>query len=134
MTKKNYFIEIAKLSSLLSTCSRLKVGCVLVDKDNKIISTGYNGVLSKLPHCNVTNKDMKTPCDCIHAEMNAILRIGDKKPIVCYVTSSPCLNCAKALSVIGIKKIIYINKYRDFNRVKEYLDFTKIKIESFENV
>jgi dCMP deaminase len=55
MTRPNidsYFISIAALVATRSTCLRRSVGCVLVDKRKHVLSTGYNGVASGLPHCN----------------------------------------------------------------------------------
>ena len=45
------FIKVATLMAKHSTCVRKQVGAVIV-KNNRIISTGYNGVPSGMKHCN----------------------------------------------------------------------------------
>jgi len=45
-----YFMDIASLVSVRATCERLKVGSVVV-KENKVISTGYNGSPLGEEHC-----------------------------------------------------------------------------------
>jgi len=47
----DYFMGVANLISKRSTCCRIQVGCVLVSVENKIISTGYNGVTKDAEHC-----------------------------------------------------------------------------------
>ena len=52
-----YFAGIADLVAKRSTCRRRTVGCVLVDSQNHIVATGYNGVPAKFPHC------VDNPCE-----------------------------------------------------------------------
>ena len=68
-TWEEYFVKIAKVTSERSSCERLKVGCVIV-KDNRILTTGYNGFISGCPHKSivVNNHEQAT----IHAEQNAV--------------------------------------------------------------
>jgi len=70
-----YFIRIAKEVASRSTCPRAAVGAVIV-KDNKIISTGYNGVVSGRPHCEDIGCIMEDGhCQkAVHAEINAIIQ------------------------------------------------------------
>lgn len=46
----DYFFEIAEVVSKRSTCLRRRYGAVIV-KNNKIISTGYNGASVGEPNC-----------------------------------------------------------------------------------
>lgn len=46
------FLEHAEIEAKMSTCLRRQVGCVMVDEQHKILSTGYNGVAAGMPHCN----------------------------------------------------------------------------------
>ncbi len=115
---QEYFMNIAKIVSERSTCDRAYVGCVLVNKDNRIVSTGYNGSISGNPQCDEVGHTMRDGhcIATIHAEMNALLYCAKEgisvKDSVCYVTHFPCLNCTKALIQAGISKIYYENGYR----------------------
>lgn len=114
----NYFMAQAVLLALRSTCSRLEVGALLV-KDKRVIAGGYNGSVSGDVHCIdegcyvVDNHCLRT----IHAEMNALLQCAklgistDQAEV--YVTHFPCLHCTKALLQAGIRKIYYLNDYRN---------------------
>ena len=113
-----YFMEITELVASRSTCDRAFVGCVLVNGDKRIVSTGYNGSIGGNPHCSEIGHTMRDGhcIATIHAEMNALLYCAKEgisvKGATCYVTHFPCLNCTKALIQAGIKKIIYQNDYR----------------------
>lgn len=126
-----YFKKIVILTKANSTCARLAVGALITTLDGYILSTGYNGVPSGMAHCNLMNKLGVTPCNCIHAEQNAIIRCSEswRTPKICYVTAFPCLSCAKLLAGINVKKIFYIDDYREQNRSMTFLDEAGIKYE-----
>ena len=117
-----YFMKIAENTAELSRDPRTKVGAVLV-KDKKILSTGYNGpprnFYDGLVPFNNFNYDSELSEQknsyMIHAEVNAILNyegfLPNLKDSTLYVTVSPCHECAKFLSQVGIKKIIYLEDY-----------------------
>lgn len=111
-----------------STCIRRSVACILTDSKNRVLSTGYNGVASGMPHCNhgETREDgfavtyfpnacsgAEYPsghgldqCQAIHAEQNALLQCGDVDKIHnVYVSCSPCIHCMKLLMNTGAKMI-----------------------------
>lgn len=120
---QKFFIGTAKLASNLSKAQRTKVGAVIV-KDGRIISTGYNGMPSGSNNCceNILpDGTLVTKKEVIHAEANAIYfcaRNGistDKTEL--YLTMSPCINCALAIIQAGIKRVYYINDYRDLSGV-----------------
>lgn len=115
-----YFLQMAKLISTRATCLRRSVGCILVDKLNHVLSTGYNGVARGLPHCNEPTEIFLdgTPriygnacsgatapsgtkldeCGAIHAEQNALLQCKNVQEIVtAYITITPCIHCVKLL-------------------------------------
>jgi len=114
----DYFITIATLVSKRSSCDRLHVGCILV-KDNRIISTGYNGHLPNASHRSIirNNHEQLT----VHAEVNSLLDCAKRNTntldACAYITHFPCLNCFKSLITAGIKKIYYLNDYKNDNIV-----------------
>ena len=107
-----------------SKCVSYHVGAVIV-KDKRIISIGYNGTPPDLPNCcDVFDKDNFDPDEHskwssdneIHAEMNAILFAAKKGEDIegcdLYVTTSPCTECLKNISMSGIKNVYYLYPYR----------------------
>lgn len=124
----DYYMNIAVQVSLRSTCTRRRVGAVIV-KDNRILSTGYNGSPSKIPNCtdftdrcyrslnNIPSGEKLDLCYAIHAEQNAImnaLRTGESlEGASIYITTFPCSTCAKLILQSGIRNIYYIDTYKD---------------------
>jgi dCMP deaminase len=131
ISKDEYFMKIAEVVSLRSTCIKRKVGAVLV-KDSHIISTGYNGVPPGFKHCttqscvrqNLNSGEKPELCRGIHAEVNCIIQAaihgtsiqGDS---ILYCTTFPCMSCLKVLINAGIKKLVYKEGYDMENKVKE---------------
>ena len=116
---RDYFKEIVQVTAKRSPCDRLHVGCLLV-KDNRIISQGYNGFLSGLPHKSIVMNDHEV--STIHAEQNAIVDCA-KRGVSCdgcdaYVTHHPCLQCAKLLHACGVKHIYYLNDYKNDDTIR----------------
>ncbi|MBL7576307.1 dCMP deaminase [Peptoniphilus asaccharolyticus DSM 20463] len=113
-----YFLEITEMVATRSTCDRAFVGCVIVNSEHRIVSTGYNGSLSGNPQCDEIGHTMRDGhcIATIHAEMNALLYCAKEgisvKGCTAYVTHFPCLNCTKALIQAGIKAIYYRDAYR----------------------
>ena len=111
-----YFAAQALLIANRSTCKRASVGAVIV-KENKVISTGYNGSVSGTEHC-IDHECLMVDGHCVrtlHAEVNAILQRAERgipKGFTVYVTHFPCLNCTKQLLQVGCKRVVYINQYR----------------------
>lgn len=114
----SYFMEITEMVATRSTCDRAFVGCTLVNKDNRIVSTGYNGSVAGNPHCDEVGHVLRDGhcIATIHAEMNALLYCAKEgisvKGATAYITHFPCLNCTKALIQAGIAKIVYKHDYR----------------------
>ncbi len=113
-------MEIARITAKRSTCLRRNVGCVIVDKEGYILSTGYNGVPRDFTHCiespcqgSKSNSGLNLDsCKALHAEQNAIARL--KEPFnaeILYVTTSPCIACTKLILATSIKTIIYDVEY-----------------------
>ena len=130
-----YFMSIAKLTSVRSSCKRLQVGCVIV-KDKHVVSMGYNGFLPSFPHESIVinNHEQAT----VHAEQNAIADAACRGTSVnngtAYITHYPCINCFKILIASGIKKIFYLNDYNNDPTIQTLLQknssisITKINI------
>ena len=138
LTRDEYFIKLAYQVSQRGTCDRAYVGCVLVNEDNRIVSTGYNGSIKGNPHCDQVGHTMREGhcIATIHAEMNALLYCAKEGISVdsctCYVTHFPCLNCTKSLIQAGIKRICYTHAYRVDSYALELLKRNKIIIEKID--
>ena len=128
-----YFMRLAETVAMRGTCDRAYVGCVLVNSENRIVSTGYNGSIKGNAHCDEIGHTMRDGhcIATIHAEMNAILYCAKEgisvKDTICYVTHFPCLNCTKSLIQAGISKIYYHEAYRVDEYAIELLDRNNIE-------
>ena len=126
----DYFLGICNQVKLRSP-DITKVGAVLVSmNDNRIISTGYNG---SPPNCNDnidwTNREFVHSI-IIHAELNCLLYANSKfEESILYITLSPCIQCIKIIASAKIKKVIYIDEYRDIEKVRELCKYFGIVIE-----
>lgn len=120
-TRNEWLMEVAKATAKRGTCLRRQVGCVLINKHNHIIATGYNGPAYGLPHCTQvqpclganypsgTNLEL---CEAIHAEQNALLQCRDVFSIeACFTTSSPCITCVKLLLNTSCHVIVFEEEY-----------------------
>ena len=105
---------MAKIWAENSYCTRRKVGALIV-KDKMIISDGYNGTPAGFENvCEL--EDGTTKPYVLHAEANAITKIArsgnSSEGATIYVTTSPCIECAKLIIQSGIKRVVYSEKYR----------------------
>ena len=110
MSKKwdDYFMEIATLTASISKDPRTKVGAVIVDKHNRIISSGFNGLARGIPKENkyLNDRDIKNMM-VLHAEQNAIMHAKqDLTGTSIYVTHFPCAHCASFIIQAGISEVI----------------------------
>jgi dCMP deaminase len=126
----SYFKEIVQVTAKRSPCSRLHVGCLLI-KDNRIISQGYNGFLPGCPHKSILRDNHEQAT--IHAEQNALCDCSKRgvssNDCIAYITHYPCLICTRLLIASGIKKIYYINDYKNDDLVEYFLNQKNINIE-----
>jgi len=116
--KHKLYLDIVKRIAEESYCKRLKVGALIV-KDGNIISFGYNGTPTGMP--NICEEQNITLSYVLHAESNAITK-ACKSPIstegaTLYLTHSCCVECAKLIAQSGIKKVYYLQRYRDLSGV-----------------
>lgn len=113
-----YFMDIARQVSTRSTCDRKHVGAVLVH-DKTILSTGYNGSIRGLPHCDDVGHVMENGhcVATVHAEANAIIQAAKNgvriEGAAIYTTASPCWPCFKLIANCGCIRIIFGEFYRD---------------------
>jgi dCMP deaminase len=124
-----------------STCSRAKVGAVIV-RDRSILATGYNGAPAGLPHCldvgcliyESRTPDGEVEQNCyrtIHAEINAIAQAARNGVAIrdadIYVTHTPCIHCLKVLINTGMRTVYYERPYK-LATIAELLAFARIKL------
>ena len=134
--KDEWALRLAEVVAQRGTCLRRQVGAVLLDKDGRVLATGYNGRPAGSVHCNqkeagTTYGAMPTfcfphacpaasapsgtqleGCEAIHAEANALLQCRDTREIwTCAVTTSPCIHCVKLLLNTGCRRIIFRERY-----------------------
>ena len=121
-----YFMTLATNVATRTTCLRRGVGAVVV-KDRRILATGYNGVPSGIQHCSKVGclrKKLDVPsgqrheiCRGLHAEQNAIIQAArwgiNISDSTVYVTTQPCVVCAKMLINASVREIVYKNPYPD---------------------
>ena len=128
LTWDEYFMAIAKLSSLRSKDPSTQVGACIVDCCNRILSIGYNGAPNGFhddvfPWDRVGNMLSTKYAFVCHAELNAILNYrGSRKDLEnakIYVDLFPCNECAKLIVQSGIKEVYYLcDKYKDTDGVR----------------
>lgn len=134
-----YFMQIVEVVKTRSTCLRRQVGAVIV-KDNRIITTGYNGAPSHLKHCTelggcerqkmgIPSGERHELCRALHAEQNAIIqaaKLGNTtEGATIYVNVQPCIICAKMIINAGIVRVVYKGDYPD-EMAKSMLEEAKI--------
>lgn len=116
----------------MSPATRLKVGAALCDDEMNILALGYNHPIVSAP-CEIINQETgELETDnrrMLHAEESIIAicnqeRISLKGKII-VLTHSPCSQCAKMLAACGVKKILFVDLYRNTDSF-EVLDEAKI--------
>lgn len=108
------YMRMAFIWAENSYCKRRQVGALLV-KDQMIISDGYNGTPSGFENICEDENNVTKPY-VLHAEANAITKVArsnnSSEGATLYVTSSPCIECAKLIIQSGIKRVVYADSYR----------------------
>lgn len=108
------YLRMAEIWAENSYCIRRKVGAILV-KDKMIISDGYNGTPSGFENICEDEQGLTKPY-VLHAEANAITKVAksanNSEGATLYVTTSPCIECAKLIIQAGIVRVVYTNPYR----------------------
>ena len=108
------YLRMARIWAENSYCKRRQVGALIV-RDQMIISDGYNGTPSGFENVCEDENNVTKPY-VLHAEANAITKVAassnSSKDATIYVTSAPCIECAKLIIQSGIKRVVYSEKYR----------------------
>jgi dCMP deaminase len=121
-----YYLNMAGVVATRADCTRRQVGCVIVDEDHRVISTGYNGAPAGLPGClsdGACPRGQKSyeevapfstyaegagACIAAHAEANALLYARTScKGATAYITCPPCHGCSILLQAAGINTVIF---------------------------
>lgn len=125
-----YFSKIVMTTSERSPCERLQVGCLLVN-ENRIVSQGYNGFLPGCPHESIVRDNHEQAT--LHAEQNALMDCAKRgvscKGCTAYITHYPCIICTRLLLAGGIKKIKYVNDYKNDDLVKKFTEQCSVCVE-----
>lgn len=139
---ETYFMAMAIISSMRSKDGRTQVGACIANSQNRVVSTGYNGMPNNIPDAEMPwgldpddfmNAKYTYVC---HAELNSILNAhSNLEGCTLYTTLFPCNECTKAIIQSGIKKVVYLSdKYKEmdpFKASRSLLEKADIKIEKF---
>ncbi|MBN2523442.1 MAG: dCMP deaminase family protein [Bacteroidales bacterium] len=108
------YLEMARIWAKNSYCKRRQVGALIV-QGRMIISDGYNGTPEGFENVCEDEND-KTKPYVLHAEANAITKVAksnnSSEGATLYITTSPCLECAKLIIQSGIKRVVFCDNYR----------------------
>ncbi len=109
------YLRMARQWAQLSHCTRKQVGALIV-RDGMIVSDGYNGTPSGFPNA-CENAEGETHWYVLHAEANAITKLARSthtaQGATLYITLSPCRDCAKLIHQVGIRRVVYVDAYKD---------------------
>ena len=127
-------LATAKLFGNLSYSDKKKVGAVIA-KDSRILATGYNGTVSGFDNtCEtydfIEDKLVTSPY-VIHAEQNALMFCAKNgiptDGTTMYITLSPCETCAKLIVQAGIKRVVFLEYYKDLGGL-EFLQLAGVEL------
>ena len=127
-----HYLEMAAIWAKNSYCKRRQVGALLV-KDRMIISDGFNGTPAGFENQCEDENDVTKPY-VLHAEANAITKVAksgnSSEGATLYITTSPCIECAKLIIQSGIKRVVYAEEYRKAEGV-ELLKRANVEVVNF---
>lgn len=129
-----HYLEMAAIWAKNSYCKRRQVGALLV-KDKMIISDGFNGTPAGFENQCEDENDVTKPY-VLHAEANAITKVAksgnSSEGATLYITTSPCIECAKLIIQSGIERVVYSEEYRKSEGI-ELLKRANIKVENLKD-
>jgi dCMP deaminase len=127
-----HYLEMAAIWAKNSYCKRRQVGALLV-KNRMIISDGFNGTPAGFENQCEDENDVTKPY-VLHAEANAITKVAksgnSSEGATLYITTAPCIECAKLIIQSGIVRVVYAEEYRKSEGI-ELLKRANIKVENF---
>lgn len=127
------YLEMARIWAKNSYCKRRQVGALIV-KDRMIISDGYNGTPEGFENV-CEDEEGKTKPYVLHAEANAITKVAKSNNssdgATLYITTSPCVECAKLIIQSGIRRVVFCDIYHSDEGVK-LLNKANIEVEYME--
>ena len=129
ISKDHYFMNIAIEVAKRSTCTRRKIGAIVVSDVGEIKSSGYNGNPRGLPHCDemgcirdklgIPSGTRLETCTAVHAEQNALIQAGtNSRGSTLYSTIVPCPICARMILNAQVARVVYIGDYSDLSGVE----------------
>ena len=128
------YLAMAGIWAQNSYCKRRQVGALIV-KNKMIISDGYNGTPSGFENICEDENDTTKPY-VLHAEANAITKVAKSNNssdgATLYITSSPCIECAKLIIQSGIKRVVFQDNYHKVDGL-ELLNRAKIEVVCIKN-
>ena len=131
----NAYLSNANEWGKLSYCKRKQVGAIIV-RDRMIISDGYNGTPSGFENC-CEDEENLTKWYVLHAEANAISKVARStqscEGATLYITLSPCKDCSKLIHQSGIKRVVYLEEYKDTSGV-DFLRKAGVEAEHLQNL
>lgn len=139
-----YFMDIAHVVARRGNCLRRQVAAIIV-KDNRIVSTGYNGTPRGITNCceggcprcasDAPSGTDLGECICAHAEENAIGQAAyhgiATHGAMLYCTLSPCLICAKMIINAGIAEVVYEDEYEFSDQTRKLLTTAGVGCRKF---
>ncbi len=129
------YLRMASEWSKLSYCQRRQVGALIV-KDRMIISDGYNGTPTGMENI-CEDEAGYTKWYVLHAEANAILKVASSnhscRDATLYLTMSPCQECSKLIHQAGIKRLVYMERYKNTEGV-DFLEKAGVTVEQITEI
>jgi dCMP deaminase len=127
------YLEMARIWAQNSYCKRRQVGALIV-KERMIISDGFNGTPAGFENV-CEDEDFRTKPYVLHAEANAITKVAKSSNssdgATLYITTSPCMECAKLIIQSGIRRVVFCDTYHTKDGV-ELLQTAGIEVEYME--
>lgn len=138
------YMCIAQSAAQQSVALKRKVGCAIVTEKG-LVSIGFNGMPSGASNvCEMwVNNDppfqnsrrMTSKPEVIHAEINALSKLEhveeSAKGCSVFITTAPCINCAKSLAAVGVSRVVYLDAYKNADGIT-FLEQQNIKVEKYD--
>lgn len=135
-TLYDYYMDVAIATSRLSYCKRAQVGAVVVTKTGSLF-TGYNGTISKYYQNICETPDGVTAPWTTHAEEQCLYKMLKEgvsaQGATLFTTMSCCTTCARMIVCSGVKKVVYLEEYKDTRGI-EILQHCEVEVEKYQRI